>query len=834
MAGTIHESEPKAVLPERHAETDVASLVSFAIRIRAMAAAETPETALPLATAADVPEPPAASAPQIEHDRHWLAHVYKPNEPQLTVRAVVAGMLLGGVMSVSNLYIGMKIGWSLGMAITSTILAFASFKLAQSLRLTRTGLSPLENNTVASAASAAGYFSSAGMVSAIPALFLTQQRVLVWWELATWMFGVSIVGVFMAIPMRRQMIDIDRLPFPSGIACAETIRSMSESAGEAVRKARALLIAGVLACFIEIPAQVGAITDRAGKVLLKNPLTWGENIQLPGMIAGKTLLSYTLALPTSPLLYAAGALIGVRVAFSLAFGSLVLYLGLVPWLAQSGVVVVVPDQAGLTYRSVLAWSVWPGVMAALSASLVQFALKWRTVVQAFGSIGRLAKAGSESNPMADVEVPPKWFLWGMLGATIYVCIAGYVIFAIPIWMSVLAVALSFLLAIVACRATGETDVTPIGALGKITQLTFAALHPGSYATNLMTASITAGSAAHSADLLTDLKTGHLLGGSPKRQFIAQMFGIVAGAIFCVPAYLLVAQPDKIGTAELPAPAAQTWAVVADLLARGVEQKDRGAGVAVATDVEVVGITRRPAGTTIGDTLQIDTGAAAGTYRVSSVMRGALVLDRDLPALPDSAREGAPLTARVRGADGTDRGTTGVKPAVTRRPGVRFERAVSGTQVGDYVLVSTADRDVWHHIEAVRGELAVLDHPFAGGERSTRVAISKRTLPPYAMTATAIGVLLGILLALVEVYAPTRVKKWIPSIAGMGIAWVITGHDAMAMAVGASIAWIIARINQKVADDFTVPSASGILAGASLIGLLIIFLKDILKVLAGVE
>jgi len=797
-------------------------------------AAPTSETPAPTATDTDVPAPPAPDAPQLEHDKYWLAHVYKPNERQLTPRAVIAGMLLGGVMSVSNLYIGMKIGWSLGMAITSTILAFASFKLAESLRMTKTGLSQLENNTVASAASAAGYFSSAGMVSAIPALFLTQQRVLVWWELATWMFGVSIVGVFMAIPMRRQMIDIDRLPFPSGIACAETIRSMSESAGDAVRKARALLLAGVLACLVEIPAQVGAITDRAGKVLLKNPLTWGENIQLPGMIAGKSLLSYTLALPTSPLLYAAGALIGVRVAFSLAVGSLVLYLGLVPWLAQSGVVVVVPDSAGLTYRSVLAWSVWPGVMAALAASLVQFALKWRTVLQAFGSIGRLAKAGSESNPMAAVEVPPKWFLWGMLGATIYVCIAGYVIFAIPIWMSVLAVALSFLLAIVACRATGETDVTPIGALGKITQLTFAALHPGSYATNLMTASITAGAASHSADLLTDLKTGHLLGGSPKRQFIAQMFGIVAGAIFCVPAYLLVAQPDKIGTADLPAPAAQTWAVVADLLARGVEQKERGEGTAVATDVQVVGITRRPAGTTVGDALLIDEGPAAGSYRVSSVMRGALVLDRDLPAISADAVEGAPFAAHVRASDGTERGTTGVKRSLTRKPGVRFERAVGGTQVGDYLLVSRDGHDVWHHIEAQRGELAVLDHTFAGGASATRVAVSKRTLPPYAMTATAIGVLLGILLALVEVYAPKNVKRWIPSIAGMGIAWVITGHDAMAMAVGAAIAWIVARINQKAADDFTVPSASGVLAGASLIGLLIIFLRDILKVLAGVE
>jgi uncharacterized oligopeptide transporter (OPT) family protein len=780
------------------------------------------------------PTPPAPDAPQDAHDAYWLAHVYKPDEPQLTARAVIAGMLLGGVMSVSNLYIGMKIGWSLGMAITSTILAFASFKLAESLRVTKRGLSPLENNTVASAASAAGYFSSAGMVSAIPALYLTQQRTLNWWELAVWMFGVSIVGVFMAIPMRRQMIDIDRLPFPSGIACAETIRSMGESAGEAVKKARALLFAGVFAALVEIPAQIGAITRRTGEVLFKNPLTWGEHVHLPGALAGKSLLSYTLALPTSPLLYAAGALIGVRVAFSLAIGSLVLYLGLVPWLADHGIVVVTLDQPGLTYRSVLAWSVWPGVMAALAASLVQFAFKWRTVVQAFGSLGKLAKSGSGASAISAVEVPPAWFLWGMAGATVYVCLAGYAIFDIPVWMSVIAVALSFLLSIVACRATGETDVTPIGALGKITQLTFAGLHPGSYATNLMTASVTAGSASHSADLLTDLKTGHLLGGSPRRQFVAQMFGIVAGAIFCVPAYLLVAQPEKLGTAELPAPAAQTWAVVADLLARGVEQKERGEGTAVAAELEAVGISRRPPGTVAGDTLVVDEGPFAGSYRVSSVLRGALVLDRDLPALPENQAEGAPFPAHVRGADGTERGTTAVKRAVTRKPALRFVTPVAGTQVGDYALATVGGREVWHRVEAQRGDVASLDHAFAGGADATRISVSKRTLPPYAMTATAIGVAIGILLALIEMFAPASVRRFVPSISGIGISWVITGYDALAMAIGASIAWIFARVSAKNAEALTTPAASGILAGASLIGLLVIFLRDILKVLAGVE
>jgi len=74
---------------------------------------------------------------------------------------------------------------------------------------------------------------------------------------------------------------------------------------------------------------------------------------------------------------------------------------------------------------------------------------------------------------------------------------------------------------VACRATGESDITPIGALGKITQLVYGVLIPQNATANLMTASITANAAASSADLLTDLKSGYLLGAHPRRQFVAQ-------------------------------------------------------------------------------------------------------------------------------------------------------------------------------------------------------------------------------------------------------------------------------------------------------------------------
>jgi putative OPT family oligopeptide transporter len=175
--------------------------------------------------------------------RRWLRDVYQGDRVrQLTLRAIVTGMLLGAIMSISNLYVGLKTGWGLGVTITASIIAFAVFKALEALvpRYKNAPFSILENNTMASAASAAGYMSSAGLVSAIPALYLTTGRLLEWWEMMAWLAAVSVLGVFMAVPLKRQLINIDQLPFPSGIATAETLKSMHSSGAEAMLKARSL------------------------------------------------------------------------------------------------------------------------------------------------------------------------------------------------------------------------------------------------------------------------------------------------------------------------------------------------------------------------------------------------------------------------------------------------------------------------------------------------------------------------------------------------------------------------------------------------------------------
>src|SRR5687767_11852192 len=93
-------------------------------------------------------------------ERQWYEQCYRGRGDtiaQLTVRAVVMGSVLGAVLSLTNLYIGLKAGWAFGVAITACILSFAIWTIAYKLRLARTNMSILENNCMQSTASAAGY-----------------------------------------------------------------------------------------------------------------------------------------------------------------------------------------------------------------------------------------------------------------------------------------------------------------------------------------------------------------------------------------------------------------------------------------------------------------------------------------------------------------------------------------------------------------------------------------------------------------------------------------------------------------------------------------------------
>ena len=193
------------------------------------------------------------------------------------------------------------------------------------------------------------------------------------------------------------------------------------------------------------------------------------------------------------------------------------------------------------------------------------------MARAFKSLGGMFSRGKRAqSEMEAIETPMSWFAAGQAVSLIALGWLAHVSFAMPWWQSALAVFFSFWLALVACRITGETDTTPTGALGKVTQLTFGAMNPGNVYVNLMAANITSGAATSSADLLTDLKSGYLLGAHPRKQFIAQFAGIFVGTLVTVLSFaVLVPDASVLGSEQFPAPAAQTWSAVAKALSLGL-------------------------------------------------------------------------------------------------------------------------------------------------------------------------------------------------------------------------------------------------------------------------
>jgi putative OPT family oligopeptide transporter len=488
---------------------------------------------------------------------------------EFTVRSVIAGMLLGGFMCLSNLYVSLKTGWSMGVAITAVILAFAIFAGLTKLRIVRRHFGMLENNIMQSTASAAGMMTGGGTVAAIPAYMMITGEVMGGWQMFVWIATIAMLGLVMSIPMKQQMINIEKLRFPSGIAAAETLRALhsserkdtdakagtSASTGGNNLQARYLGMGGLIGAFVAL------LRDLKTRWM---PFNLPEKLTVPFItLKGRPLVDYTLAFEGSLMMIGAGAIMGWRAGWSMLFGAIVNFGVLAPWLYSQGII-----DARLGYKYIVAWSVWFGSAMILTSGLLAFGLQWRTIARAIKSVSS-AFTGEKPTAEEAREVPMLWFFIGLVAISPIVIFLEWFIFGIKIWMGVISIVLSFFIAIVATRATGETDITPTGALGKVTQITFGALDPGNATTNLMTANVTGGAGLHSADLCGVLKTGYILGANPRKQFWAQFFGVVAGSLFVVPAYrLLIPTAESLGTDKWPAPGAQTWKGVAEMLAKG--------------------------------------------------------------------------------------------------------------------------------------------------------------------------------------------------------------------------------------------------------------------------
>ena len=496
--------------------------------------------------------------------------------PQLTIRAVATGMVIGGVLSACNIYSGLKIGWGFNMSVTAALLGYGFWQgLSATAKTKKLGL--LENNINQTAASSAASISSAGLVAPIPALTMINGHEFTWGVLAVWTFVVSMTGIVVAVGLRKQMLLVDQLPFPGGIATAETVKEMYARGKEAMARVKMLLAGGVVGATVKLVVNYAEI----------------HNLNIPGSFASSgalksaglakvSLKNLTFALDPSPLMVAVGAIIGLRASASLMLGAVIGWGLLAPYILDVGYVTIAADAGDKAwFKDILTWMLWPGVAMMVTSALTSFAFSWRSVAAALTG-GNRSGGAADDGAVTD-EVPRKWFI-GAVGVVLVLAVAAQVgFFEIAAWAAAVGVLLTFVLAIVAGRVSGETGITPVGAMGKVTQLTFGVLTPGDAAANLMAANVTGGAASQCADLLHDMKTGVLIGASPRQQTIAQVFGALAGALLGSAAYLVIIPDPKamLLTDEWPAPAVAAWKAVAELFQQGISAMPEGAVAAMA-------------------------------------------------------------------------------------------------------------------------------------------------------------------------------------------------------------------------------------------------------------
>ena len=498
-----------------------------------------------------------AVAPSIDPEQHWVDHVRVADPRQLTLRAVVVGMLLGAVMCLSNIYVFFKTGWSFGVTLTAAILAYALCQALSAARLMKRPLTMLENNALTTVASGAGYMTGGGNMAAFGALLMVTAVRPDDASMIAWFAVIAALGVFVALPIKRQLINKEQLAFPTGTATAETLRALHATASAvASQKVRALgwsaLFAAVLTWMRDAKAEW-------------MPFNIPGTVSLPFTIAGRTALEWTLAIKTEVILMGAGALMSFRTAWSMLLGGVLTYGVLAPALVADGLV------ANVTYKDIVGWTVWPGAAMLVASGLTSFVLDWRSVARAFSGLTRIFRKRREAPaPIEAYECPAWWFPIGFIALSpIVVFLMGY-LFQIPLWAALVALPLAVVMGFVAARVTGETDTTPTKALGPVTQLVYGVIAPGNLSGNIMSANVTGGIGLHAADLLTTLKTGWLLGASPRAQFWAQLFGVAAGAALVVPAFnLIIENPADLGTVAWPAPSCLVWAGVSRSFADGL-------------------------------------------------------------------------------------------------------------------------------------------------------------------------------------------------------------------------------------------------------------------------
>ncbi|MGD9789446.1 MAG: OPT family oligopeptide transporter [Phycisphaerales bacterium] len=549
-----------------------------------------------------------------QKDRWWFENVFKGNMPQLTLRTAITGFILGGILSATNLYIGAKTGWSLGVGLTSVILAFALYRVISSIGIGK-DFTILENNCMQSIATSAGYMTGP-LISGLAAYMLMTNEPIGVWKLILFTIVLSLLGVLVAFPMKRRFINDEQAPFPEGAACGVVLDTLYHSdPGIGMFKAKALVVAGLISGGLKFLGGAAYMTLIQVKMLGLDAIKFMIPEHLDGWfyrlfeksgsgiptLWGADPRKFGLSPTLDIALFGAGGLMNIRYAVNMFAGMIIAYVGMAGWVVQSGWVKKIDAKtqqltelsasSAFGYRDVLTgWLLWPGVAMLVCASMAAFFAKPQVFVAAFK--GLTGKHKADDDVLKDIEFP----LWiSLVGVPVVGALGVWMMhdwFDVDWTMGALSVPLIIILTLIAATSTAATSITPTGAVSKITQFTFGVMRPAQPQVNLMTAVMTTEVASNASNLLMDIKPGYMLGNKPRHQAIGHCIGIVAGALASTPLFYIMFMKDNpknpiIDYSDMPAksmeatliteqfgfPSAVQWKGIADFMQGLTGDKD---------------------------------------------------------------------------------------------------------------------------------------------------------------------------------------------------------------------------------------------------------------------
>lgn len=487
------------------------------------------------------------------------------NLPEFTLRALIMGTVLGMVFGASSLYLVLKVGLTVSASIPVAVIAITLFHTARQFGARE---STILENSIAQTAGSAGESLAFGLGATMPAILILGFDLDIARVMLVGVLG-GLLGILMMIPMRRTMIvDAHReLKYPEGTACAEVLKAAAtetsraaagetrEEGSDAARDARrrAMLIFG------------GFGLGLLYKTLSVSFKGWRDYVNFE---FGYPLKGGSAGAEVSPELLGVGYIIGPRIAFTMAAGGVLSYLLLIPMIAFFGELLTVPLAPATTLIRDMgpddirdAYVLYIGAGAVAAGGLISLVRSMPAIWK--GLRGGLAGFGKgdtdkaqEHAPRTDRDIPLKWVVIGCLA------IIAIITVATPLHMNLLGALLilvfGFLFATVSSRLTGEigSSSNPISGMAVATLLFTCLIFlvmgwAGGqyYVTALSVGAIVCIAASNAGTTSQDLKTGFLVGSTPRLQQYAILCGAFASALILGPILLKL---NEAGTVYVPA------------------------------------------------------------------------------------------------------------------------------------------------------------------------------------------------------------------------------------------------------------------------------------------